>query len=240
MDPWTEARRNKVMRGKEWFEAFDFIETDNYSSLDRDVRQTNFFLTQLDAVFPAAKVNCIWTPSPNRLVDSYYQTTAPEVKDEHRYSLMEAAGYGFKGAIIFHRDLMNLDTMRQFADGIRVICKCEDIVMDGTRVKNISSDQPKDLSVTDYFLGKKATWENQDRVFVKALEHQGRTLVCVSEYREQQHMVVTVNYKPGKAVTITDLETDQVIGKMAPDDTSFKVTLEPDRRCKLLLLTPEK
>jgi hypothetical protein len=53
-------------------------------------------------------------------------------------------------------------------------------------------------------------------------------------------MAVTVNYQVKQPSEIVDVETDKVIGKITPSDTSFKITLPADNRCRLFLLKPQK
>lgn len=237
---WQDANRNKMMRNASWFKAFDIIELDNYSSLDKDLRIINLHLEKMEETYPEVDFKWILTPSPRRLDIMYYKTTARPVANELKYAVMEAAGYGAKGVIIWYLPLADVETMKQFADGITIIKRCEEIVLNGKRVKNISCNYPKDLVVEDYFFGRKSIWRNQDRVFVKALEYAEKTLICVSEYREQKPMEVIVNYCPKQNVTIRDLELDKIIGRIPAGAKSFRVSLETARRCKLLLLEPDE
>jgi hypothetical protein len=236
----TEANRNKSMQGKEWLEVFT-IETSSYSGLDRDVRQAFAFNKIMEKDLPDSHFNYLLTPCPHRLQDDrYFKTTAPTVKNEFKYKTIQYAALGASGSIIWTNRFVNLDTLRQFAEAINIINKVENIVINGVRIKNISTDQPK-CEITDNFHGKgNATWKDQDSVFVCGLELADQAVICVSEYRQQKEMAVTVNYQVKQPVEIIDVETDKVIGKMTPSDTSFKITLPADNRCRLFLLKPQK
>ena len=235
--PWDEKKLNKHMRGKEWYsKAFDFIETSNYTSIDRTVRELNNTFQELATKMPDLNVKFIFTPAPVRIKGGYFKTNAPPLKNEFKYSCMEAAGFGFKGIHIWYSALANLDTYRQLTEALKIIKKTEDIIIDGKRIKKISCNQPYNLTIKDYFHGKLEKWENEPRVFVKGLELKNQALICVSEYREQKQMTIKVNYTPKTDVKIVDLETNQILGNLKVNEKSFDVTLEPERRCKLLLL----
>jgi len=238
---FTEESRNETMQGKEWLDVFNFYERDSYSSLDRNVRECLSARADEDKLLPDATIKFIVNPCPRRLQDvTYYKTNAPAVKDEFKYKILNYAALGAAGSIIWTNKFVNLDTLRQFAEAINIINKVENIVINGVRIKNISTDQPK-CEIADNFRGKgNATWKDQDSVFVCGLELAGQALICVSEYREQKEMVVAVNYQVKQPSEIVDVETDKVIGEMTPSDTSFKVTLPADNRCRLFLLKPRK
>ena len=129
-------------------------------------------------------------------------------------------------------------TLRQTSEAMNILAKIEDIVMLGTPFK-LTTDL-KNIDVTDNFYGKKATWKNQPPVFTRGVAYKDKAIISVSEYLTGKDMQVTVNYAPGKAVTLKDLETDQVVATMKASDKSFTIQLEPERRCKLLLVEPVK
>ncbi|MBR4662236.1 MAG: hypothetical protein IKO93_00045, partial [Lentisphaeria bacterium] len=96
------------------------------------------------------------------------------------------------------------------------------------------------IKVTDFFYGKKATWENQPPVFVRGREFKGRTLVSVSEYLTGKEMTITVNFASGRKVAATDLATGKKLFTMAASDRNFKIKLDPQTRCRLILFEPVK
>ena len=98
----------------------------------------------------------------------------------------------------------------------------------------------KNIDVTDHFYGKKATWKNQPPVFTRGVAYQDKAIISVSEYLTGKDMTVTVNYAPGKKVTLKDLETDQIVAELPANAKSFSIRLEPERRCKLLLVENAK
>ena len=121
---------------------------------------------------------------------------------------------------------------------MHILSRIEDIVFYGKRIK-LTTTLPN-ISVTDTFYGKKATWDNQEPVFVKGLQHQDKYLICVSEYLTGKDMTVTVNFAPGKKMSIKDVEANKVIGTIEKDAKTFQIRLEPESRCKLLLFEPVK
>ena len=67
------------------------------------------------------------------------------------------------------------------------------------------------------------------------MQHQDKYLICVSEYLTGKDMTVTVNFAPGKKMSIKDVEANKVIGFIEKDAKTFQIRLEPENRCKLLL-----
>jgi hypothetical protein len=163
---------------------------------------------------------------------------APLYPDDYKYACMEALSWGMKGIIGWHYGLSDLDTLRQTSEAMNILAKIEDIVMNGTPFK-LTTDL-KNIDVTDHFYGKKATWKNQPPVFTRGVAYQDKAIISVSEYLTGKDMTVTVNYAPGKKVALKDLETDEVIAVMNAGDKQFKIRLEPNRRCKLLLVESVK
>ncbi len=236
--PWTEEGRNHCLRNGNFFKVFDTIELDIYTSMDRGVRETQEKLDNFAKTFPDVKVDIILTPCPHALGGYHYGSAAPLYKDDYKYACMEAFSWGMKGIIGWHYGLADVDTMRQTSEAMNILAKIEDIVMLGTPFKLTTN--LKNINVTDNFYGKRATWKNQPPVFTRGVAYKDKAIISVSEYLTGKAMQVTVNYAPGKAVTLKDLETDQVVATMKATDKSFTIQLEPERRCKLLLVEPVK
>lgn len=232
--PFTEEDRNHSLRNRKFFEVFNIIETSFYSSVDRDMRQFTNVLDQFAKNFPGLKVDFIFTPSPYMLNDHvYYQSTAPDYPDRFKYILMESFAFGCKGIQTYHYSMVNLQTMRQMSEAMNILSKIEDVVMNGERFKLTTNYPP--VSITDRFGGKMQTWENQEQVFAKGLRYANKDLITVSEYRSFDRKEVVVNYAPGRKVQLKDIETNKVIGVMNANDKSLKVTIEPERRCIMIL-----
>lgn len=236
--PWDEEGRNQCLRNGSFFKVFDTIEVDIYTSMDRGVRETQEKLDNFARTFPGIKVDVILTPCPHALKGYHYGSLAPLYPDDYKYACMEAFSWGMKGIIGWHYGLSDLDTLRQTSEAMNILAKIEDIVMNGTTFK-LTTDL-KNIDVTDHFYGKKATWKNQPPVFTRGVAYQDKAIISVSEYLTGKDMTVTVNYAPGKKVALKDLETDEVIAVMNAGDKQFKIRLEPNRRCKLLLVESVK
>ncbi len=236
--PWTEEGRNQCLRNGNFFKVFDTIEVDIYTSMDRGVRETQEKLDNFAKTYPDIKINVFLTPSPHALGGYHYGSNAPLYKDDYKYACMEAFSWGMKGIIGWHYGLADVDTLRQTSEAMNILAKIEDIVMLGTPFK-LTTDL-KNIDVTDNFYGKKATWKNQPPVFTRGVAYQDKAIISVSEYLTGKDMSVTVNYAPEKAVTLKDLETGQIVAKMNASDKTFSIRLEPERRCKLLLVEPVK
>ena len=110
--------------------------------------------------------------------------------------------------------------------------------MEGTPFKLTTN--LKNIDVTDTFYGKKATWKNQVPVFTRGVAYKDKAIISVSEYLTGKDMSVTVNYAPGRAVTLKDLETDEIVTRMSAEDKHFTIQLPADRRCRLLLVENAK
>ena len=232
--------RNHSLRGPDFFRAFDLIELDAYSAVDRDLRQIAFKVRAYRREFPGVPLDIIITPAPHRLgladgPGTHYWTTAPAVPDENLCIFKEALTLGAKGVYGFHFNEADVNTFRQVAEGARLAAKVEDIVLDGTPFA-LTSDFPADARITDNFFGKSATWENESRVFTRGISHGKRMLVSVSEYREQKPVTVRVNLPLTAKMRAVDLETDEPLGEFGPERNVLPVTLPPERRCRLVLL----
>ena len=233
--PWTEEGRNQCLRNGKFFEVFSTIELDIYTSMDRGVRETEEKLANFAKTFPGQKLDFILTPCPHAL-KGHYRSVAPLFPEDFKYAIMETFTWGCVGVIPWHYGLADLENLRQFSDTMNMLAKVEDIVMDGKPVK-VSTNLPN-IQVTDFFYGKKATWDNQPPVFVRGREFKGRTLVSVSEYLTGKEMTITVNFAPGRKVAATDLATGEKLFTMAASDRDFKIKLDPQTRCRLLLFEP--
>ncbi len=236
--PWDEEGRNKCLRNGNFFKVFDTIEVDIYTSMDRGVRETQEKLDNFAKTYPDIKVNVILTPCPHALKGYHYGSLAPLYKDDYKYACMEAFSWGMKGIISWHYGLSDLDTLRQTSEAMNILAKIEDIVMNGTPFKLTTN--LKNIDVTDHFYGKKTTWKNQVPVFTRGVAYKDKAIISVSEYLTGKDMSVKVNYAPGKAVTLKDLETDEIVAKMTAADKNFTIQLPADRRCRLLLVEPVK
>ena len=232
--PWDEEGRNQCLRNGNFFKVFDTIEVDIYTSMDRGVRETQEKLDNFARTYPDIKINVILTPSPHALGGYHYGSSAPLYKDDYKYACMEAFSWGMKGIIGWHYGLSDVDTLRQTAEAMNILAKIEDIVMNGTPFKLTTN--LKNIDVTDNFYGKKATWKNQPPVFTRGVAYKDKAIISVSEYLTGKDMLVTVNYAPGRAVSLKDLETGEIVAKMNADSKTFSIKLEPERRCKLLLV----
>ena len=236
--PWDEEGRNQCLRNGNFFKVFDTIEVDIYTSMDRGVRETQEKLDNFARTYPDVKINVILTPCPHALGGYHYGSAAPLYKDDYKYACMEAFSWGMKGIIGWHYGLADIDTMRQTSEAMNILAKIEDIVMEGTPFKLTTN--LKNIDVTDTFYGKKATWKNQVPVFTRGVAYKDKAIISVSEYLTGKDMSVTVNYAPGRAVTLKDLETDEIITRMSAEDKHFTIQLPADRRCRLLLVENAK
>ena len=236
--PWTEEGRNQCLRNGNFFKVFGAMELDIYTSMDRGIRETNEKLDNFAKTFPGQKLNFILTPCPHALLKGHYRSVAPHFPEEFKFCIMETFTWGCVGVIPWHFGLADLESLRQFSEAMNMLAKVEDIVLDGKPAK-VSNDLPK-IKVTDFFYGKKATWENQPQLFVRGRELNGRTLISVSEYLTGKQMTVKVDFAPGRKVAATDLATGEKLFTMAASDRSFKIDLDPQTRCRLLLFEPVK
>ena len=237
--PYTEEGRNKMLRNRKFFEVFNVIEYDFYTSADCSIRQFNMRLEQIEKVFPGLNLDFIITPSPYALSwDEYYNSNAPDYPDRFKYLAMETYAFGCIGMQTYYYSLADLHTMRQLSEAARILVKIEDIVLNGKRFK-LTTNIPR-ITIKDRFHGKIQTLHNQERVFAKGLKYGNKDLITVSEYRTYDKLDVTVNYAPNRKVQLRDVETDQIIGRMNANDKSFRVTITPDRRCRMILAEPCK
>ena len=231
--PWDIEGQNHCLRGRKFFEVFNTIELDIYTSLDRGVRETNEKLANFAKTFPGLDVKIILNPCPRPLKDYHYSSLAPDYENYLKYAIMESFGFGCVGVHVWHYNYADLDSLRQFSEAMHILNRIEDVVFNGKKIK-LTTTLPN-ISVTDTFYGKKATWHDQEPVFVKGLQHQDKYLICVSEYLTGKDMTVTVNFAPGKKMSIKDVEANKIIGFIEKDAKTFQIRLEPENRCKLLL-----
>lgn len=233
-------KRNHSLRGADFFREFFCIELDTYSGVDRDLRQIEARMRDYRREFPGVPLDVLLTPYPGRLgtrPGGHYWTTAPEIKDEQVCVFKEAMTLGARGVYTWHISVADMDYLRQFVQGVNLVCQVEDLVLDGKRIP-LSSDFPNDAEITDGFFGTMQTWKNQPRVFTRGVSLGDRTLVSVSEYRACKPMEVKVCFSPAVRVEATDLETGETIGRFGPEDRVLPVRLPVDRRCRLVLLKP--
>lgn len=234
--------RNHSLRGADFFRAMDYVELDTYAGIDRDLRQIGLKLAWYRDNYPNTPLNVILTPAPHRLGLQYgpgthYSTTAPAVTDENLCVFKEGLTMGVKGVYVFHANYADIDFIRQFAEGVNLLNRVEDLVMDGTSFE-LTSDHPSDAGISDRFFGKVETWYGQPRVFTRGISLGERTLISVSEYRELKAIDVNVNFSPKVRVRATDLETGEDLGTFGPETRKIPVRLAGDRRCRLVLLEP--
>ena len=233
----TEQTCHARLTNHHWLKVFDGgIGGGWYSGADRSTRGWLRNYQSMREQWNIDPHKAVWI-SPKRLVAHYAVTTCKPVKDEMKCLFFEALSIGARGIWVYYQPIMDMDALRQLSDGIRVLNKCEDIVYDGTRISDISTDVPYWDELTDYFkMNQLIALKNEPKVIVKGLEHQGRALITVSEYREQIQRDVTVRYKVSRDCTVKDLETGEVIASMKAGDSAFKVKLDADHCCRILLL----
>ena len=233
----TEQMCHERLTNHHWLKVFDGgIGGGWYSGVDKSTRGWMRNYQSMRDQWNVDPRKAVWI-SPARLVAHYAVTTCKPVKDEMKCLFFEALSIGARGIWVYYQPIMDMDAARQLSDGIRVLNKCEDIVYDGTRIADISTDVPYWDELTDYFkIGQLLTRKNEPKVLVKGLEHQGRALITVSEYREQIPREANVRYKVTRDCKVRDLETDEVIATMRAGDSSFKVNLDADRCCRILLV----
>ena len=147
---------------------------------------------------------------------------------------------GARSFIIFTQRYMDMDSVRQLADAMRVLNQCEDVVYHGKRIENLTTDVPYWEELGDYFVLRQfTTWKNQPRVLVKGLEYEDKALITVSEYREQIPRKVTVFYTFKKDSVVKDLETGAIVASPKAGDKSFTVTLDTDHCCRIFRIDSE-
>jgi hypothetical protein len=168
----------------------------------------------------------------------YYNSNAPDYPDRFKYLAMETYGFGCIGMQTYHYALADLHTLRQLSEAAQILSRIEDIVLNGKRFK-LTTNIPR-ITIKDRFHGKIRTLHDQERVFAKGLKYGNKDLITVSEYRTYDKLDVTVNYAPGRNVQLKDVETDQIIGTMNKNEKSFRVTITPERRCRMILAEPCK
>ena len=232
--------RNHCMRDENFFRCFDFMEMDIYSSLDRFLRFHEDVRAAWKREFPKLPLKLILTPSTERLGEgdpsSYYWSSAPKVENEVVCAFKEAATLGAKGMLTYRSATVDTEYLRQFAEGVNLIAKAEDVVMYGVS-QDLKTDIPSDLSVTDKFGGKSQTWHNQKRVFARSNTFGERTLVSVSSYRESMPLTVRVECPHAGEVTVRDLESGETVARLRSGETTLAVTLDESRRCRLFLMS---
>ncbi|MBR6374115.1 MAG: hypothetical protein IKS20_13135 [Victivallales bacterium] len=232
--------RNHSLRGASFFREFDYIELDLYSGIDRNLREIEQQIAVFKREFPDVPLNLILTPCPVRLGTSsnnYYYTNAPEIPDERKYMIMESITLGAKGIYTWYAPLINLDYIRQFSQGIQIVNKVEDIVMNG-RSFELPCNYPADLKIEDTFKGRKQVLENQKRVFTRGISYKGRTVLSVSEYRNLNDLEVVPKFKAETTMAMVDLDTGENLGLLKAGDKPCIRLSKGGPRCRLLLLSP--
>lgn len=234
----TVDGRNHCLRNGRFYRVFDAMEIDSYAGIDRMLRTLERHRERFSAAFGGQTFDVIMTPSPVRLghksgPSDYYYTTAPAFPDEGKYTFMEAATLGAKGVYAYTANASDVLYLSEFAKGVNLIAKAEDVVMNG-KSRDLRTNFPDDAEIRDNFFGKSQVWKNQKRVFARANTYGNRTLVSVSEYRTLGDMTVEVDFPHDGTVTCTDLETvEKTVLKAG--ETKFSVRLPKERRCRLFL-----
>ncbi len=233
----TEDACHARLTNHHWLKVFDGgIGGGWYAGVDRSTRGWMKNYAKMHEQWGVEPRKAVWI-SPARLVADYAVTTCPPVKDEMKCLFFEALSIGARGIWVYYQQIMDMDALRQLSDGIRVLNQCEDIVYDGTPIRNISTDVPYWEEIADYYkIGELVTRKNEPRVIVKGLEHNGRALITVSEYREQKQRVVNVKYKPLRDCAVRDLETGETVSMLKAGDASFGVKLDAARCCRIFII----
>lgn len=143
---------------------------------------------------------------------------------------------GAKGVYAFHFNEADVECLRQFSEGVRLVGSVEDIVLDGVDV--VLPNDGGTFSIEDNFFGKRAVWKDEPRVFTRGRRLGDKMLVSVSEYREQGRQEVGVSCTFAKRVCARDVETKEILGAYGPGECTVRVVLEGGRRCRLLMFEP--
>ena len=220
-----------------WLQVFDGgIGGAWYSSVDLSARKWGKVYDEMRHKWSVDPIKAVWI-CPSRLVASHSATIAPPVKDEMKCKFFEAMTLGARSYIIFSQIYMDMDSVRQLADAMRVLSQCEDVVYYGKRIETITTDVPYWPELSDYFKLRQLTvWEKQPRVLVKGLEHENKALITVSEYREQVTREVRVFYAFKNDSMVKDLETGAIVASPKAGDESFAVTLDDEHCCRIFLV----
>ena len=232
-----EETCQKRLTDYHWLKVFDGgIGGGWYSGVDRSVRSWIKVYDEMRDKWNIDPVKAIWI-SPARLLANFSATNAPPVRDEMKCKFFEGMTLGARSYIIFKQIYIDMDSVRQLAEAIQVLSQCEDVVYHGKRIENLTTDVPYWEELSDYFsLRQYTTWKNQPRVLVKGLEHEGKALISVSEYREQIPRDVTVFYAFSKDSTVRDLETGETVASPRAGEKSFSVKLDADHCCRIFLI----
>ncbi len=221
--PWDEIHMDRSLRGPQFHQVFDFIEVDAYSGVERFVREQFLRETKLEEA--DINVKFIVTPSPRRITslegegEKYYQPLTMEHGNELKYKIFESAAFGAKGIIPWHYPLFTITAWRDWVDGIRVVKKVEDIVLDGKRVMFHGSNT---------------------RIRAHGVKLDNRVVLVVSEYMTDTPMETELSHNTDQPCNVIDLETDQSIARIDGNKTTFSVALTKDIRARMLLIEPIK
>jgi len=234
----TVEGRNHSLRNGRFYRVFDAMEIDSYAGIDRMLRQLETNRRRFSAAFGGQTFQVIMTPSPVRLgfkssPSDYYYSSAPAFPDEGKYTFMEAATLGVKGVYAFTASESDILYLSEFAKGVNLVAKAEDVVMNGTS-RDLKTNFSEDAEIRDNFFGKSQVWKDQKRVFARANTLGKRTLVSVSEYRTLADMTVEVDFPHANEVTCTDLETGEKTVLKA-GEPKLVIRLPKERRCRLFL-----
>jgi hypothetical protein len=243
--PDNEKIIEETMRGPQFMEAFDLFELSAYSGADRFAREALDRQNRIKKNFPESKTAFIASPSPERLdlnrknKKDYYYSPAPILPEELKYKIMETAASGMKGVDCWSLPRFNLRAWKYWCEGIAIVNKIEDIVLDGRRIDNLSCNQPLGMLDEAALYNRKVILKNQPKILVKGMELDKRAIIAVSEYRDLKPVTVKVKYPVEVPMEITDVETGEPIADISPESPEFKVRLDK-RRCRMFLAKPLK
>ncbi len=223
-----------------WLQVFDGgIGGSWYSSVDFATRKWGKVYEEMRRKWSVDPAKAVWI-CPARLLASHSATIAPQVKDEMKCKFFETMTLGARSFIIFTQRYVDMDSVRQLADAMRVLNQCEDVVYHGKRIEHLTTDIPYWEELGDYFkLRQFMTLKNQPRVLVKGLEHENKALISVSEYREQIPRRVTVFYTFKKDSIVKDLETGAIVASPKGGDKSFTIALDAAHCCRIFMITEQ-
>lgn len=213
--PWDVESVDNRYRGWEFVRTFDWFEVSAYSSVQRFIdaqndREDNIAKHGPDDI----NVDWIITPSPRRLQDRFYATDLMDHPNELKYKIFEAAAFGAHGIYLWYWPMVDADTMRQFAEAIDTIGKVEDVIIDGSRIADMTS--------------------SNEVVGVRGVEVGREAVLVVAEYHSSDAVSTTVSYPVNELSEVRDLETGEVIAWITPEQAEFEISLPEDHRARLI------
>lgn len=239
--PDSLEKINNTMRGPEFFKAMGMFEQDSYSSTDRFVREHIHKQEQWRKSFPELDIRFLFCPSPERLdlnrtnLKNYYYSPAPLLDEELKYKLMQAAVAGYQGIVVWSFPRMNLRAWKYWCEGLALINKVEEIILDGQPIDNLSCDQPLGLLPEVALMNRRVTLKDQPKILLMGRRKDNKALIAVSEYYDLKPVTVTVKCPVPQTARIKDLEDDRIIGTISAENPEFKIHLDK-KRCRLILL----